>query len=425
MAEREQRLAAARERDGDPAVDLAEPRPRVPEAPMRAVLADQRMQPPGIRPAAAYRLEEAGEGLHGAEPAQRVVAAQHLVEQRRVHPLEQAGIERELAVVGLDALPQARFHPVLHDAPRLARLRGGAGVVAPDAQRHRPARRLLGQRVELAPRQAPIEEIADLAIGEAQLVRADHRGLPVEDRARDVEPGGKMPAGGGEVQVGRPALDQEIEQRHRSGVAEPVQVVEDEDEGLAAGLERVREQRGPASGRAVALRGVLDGEPGVLEGEGDVGIEHLGIVARIDRDPGGDGAALGEPAAALGEQRGLAEPAGSHQHGQAVARRHRPLHQPLAVDVALHAVGHGHLAAQQPGEAGLGVEFAAGPLARRERTVVLRHACRPGPAEARAARTAGGAGAVPFAGDCSDACVPATGSPSGRPDTTTGQRKYV
>ena len=78
---------------------------------------------------------------------------------------------------------------------------------------------------------------------------------------------------------------------------------------------------------------------------------------------------------------GLGEAAGRHQHGQAVARRHRAQHQPLAVDMALDAVGHGDLAAQEPGSLrtcrarGRRV-WSGAPARRRLPEIVAIHACR-------------------------------------------------
>ena len=79
------------------------------------MLADERMQPPDLRFAVAHRLEQPGQDRHRVDPAHRIAALQHLVEKRRVHPLEQADVEQELPILGPEAREQARLHPVLDE----------------------------------------------------------------------------------------------------------------------------------------------------------------------------------------------------------------------------------------------------------------------------------------------------------------------
>ena len=57
------------------------------------------MQPPDIRRAVADRLEHPHQDGHRVDPAHRIAALQHVVEERRVHPLEQPDIEQELPVL--------------------------------------------------------------------------------------------------------------------------------------------------------------------------------------------------------------------------------------------------------------------------------------------------------------------------------------
>ena len=107
------------------------------------MLANERMQPPRVRPATGHRFEKAGQRLHGLDPAHRVVRAQHLVEQRRVHPLEEPGVKDELAILRIDAFPKTRLHPVLDYAPRIPDLPHSARSVSPNAKGHWPSRGLL------------------------------------------------------------------------------------------------------------------------------------------------------------------------------------------------------------------------------------------------------------------------------------------
>ena len=56
-----------------------------------------------FRCADAHRIEQSGQDRHRVDPAHRTAALQHLVEKRRVHPLEQADIEQELPVLRPEA----------------------------------------------------------------------------------------------------------------------------------------------------------------------------------------------------------------------------------------------------------------------------------------------------------------------------------
>ena len=87
-----------------------------------------------------------------------------------------------------------------------------------------------------------------------------------------------------------------------------------------------------------------------LAGIGDVGVENGRLVLFVRGDPGDGNSVVAKPAAAFGKQGRLAEPAGRTQHRQAAAGRHRPVHEPGAVERAGHPVGHRDLLAQQPGK---------------------------------------------------------------------------
>ena len=377
VAHGQKRFAAAHQGPGDAAVHLPEPLPRVPVARPRAMLPDERMQPPGLRPVAAHRVQQAGQRLHGFDPAHRVVPSQHVVEQFRVHPLQQTGVEQQLPVAGVDPFPQTRLHPVLDDVAHLrpARARVGARPVAVDAQRHGPSPGILGQRGEPAARQPPVEEIRDLVPGEPQVVHSKHGCHPVEDGAAYIQPRGKAPAGGRQVQVGRSAPEQEFDERDRSAVGQPVQVVEGEHERFAAGFERARQQPDPALGIGAAGR-AFDAHSGVLEREGDVGIQDVRVFVAVDGHPCRDDAVFREVAAAFGEQGGLAEAARRQEHRQAVARRHGAIHEPRAVHVSRRPAGDSHLLAKQPGEPRLGIQLPANLRRRCRGARSTRHVGR-------------------------------------------------
>ena len=260
-----------------------------------------------------------------------------------------------------------------------------------DAKRHRPASRILLQGSELAAREAHAEELGDLARGELEVARGERRSGPGEDGTADIERRREAAARDRQVQVGRTAPDQEIEQRHRSRVGQALQVVEREHERLVSGLEHAKQPCDPA--RARALRpGLVEvhvrpGEPRIAKGEGEVRIEDVGPVVHVDREPGGDDAARDEAAAAFGEERRLAEPAGGDNHRQAAAGREDPLHEPGAVHVSGRALGNGHPLSEQPGEPGVPVELAAHRLRVRPGVPTdSGHPSRPSPGSVRLRR---------------------------------------
>ena len=205
MAHGVHRLPPAPERDRDLPMDGPEPLRRLAEVLSRAMLPDERMQPPHLRCAIAHRLEQPGKDRHRVDPAHRITALQHLVEQRRVHPLEQADIEQELPILRLEARKQPRLHPVLHQLARSARIVASAPLqlVPGEPEREWPAGRLRHHRVQSPAGQPAVEEVRGLSTGEPQIVRRQDFGLAVQHGAGDVYPGGKLAPRKSQAQVRR------------------------------------------------------------------------------------------------------------------------------------------------------------------------------------------------------------------------------
>ena len=99
-------LAPSHEGPGNSPMDGAEPVRGVTEPPLDAMVPDQRMQPPGIHRAPTHRLEQPDEIGHRRDSQHRILAFEHLLEQLRIHPLEQSDIEQKLPIVRRKSVPQ-------------------------------------------------------------------------------------------------------------------------------------------------------------------------------------------------------------------------------------------------------------------------------------------------------------------------------
>ena len=187
-----------------------------------------------------------------------------------------------------------------------------------------------------------------------------------------------------------------------------MQVVERKDEPLVAGLDHAQEPPDaavvPAVRPGLINRHVLNGQPGIAKGEGEVGVEDVGPVVFVDGEPRGDDAAFDEAAATFGEQRRLAEPAGRDHRRQSLVGRHRPFHEPGPVHVSRHPLGNGHLLAQQPGEAGIRVELPANrcPVRPAFSLVLVHQPCSPPPNTGPRGRSVAPASRLPTPGICAE-----------------------
>ena len=176
--------------------------------------------------------------------------------------------------------------------------------------------------------------------------------MAVEGRASHVQARGDLAAGERQVQVRRSAPQQEIDQRHARGVRQLLQLIEGDHERRTQRLKLLyhhrRTGRDP-TGAVSGVGGLTDDQAGVGAGDGDVGIERVGCVARVERQPCGGHTVGPKPSAALRKQHCLAEPPAGFQHRQPALRRHGAFHEAGAVKVAGDAVGQVHTLAQQPG----------------------------------------------------------------------------
>ena len=355
------RLAPSRESAGDSPMDGPKPLRRLPEAASDAMFPDQRVQPPHVRCAVADRLEHSHQDGHRIDPAHRIPALQDVVQERRVHPVEQPDIEQEFPVLRPEPGEQPRFHPVLNEFLRSPRGTAPAArlFVAGNPERERPTGRVGHQRRQPLPRELPVEERRDLRAGEPQVVRRQDRAAALQHGAGHVHAVGQLTTGECEMQVGRGAVQQKLQQRRRIGVPEPFQLVEHQHErvfeiGDLAQRDLAAAFR-PALHRAqIPRREALqpgDGaRRGGLAGIGDVGVENRGLVLLVHGNPGGADPVVAQPAAAFRKQDGLAEPGGRLQHRETPAGRHGALDQLRAFQIAGHPVGHRDLLAQQPGQ---------------------------------------------------------------------------
>ena len=257
MAHRCHRLVPAHEHLGNPPVNAPKSLRRLAEAPPGAVLPDQGVQPPHVRHAVMHWLEQPHQDRYRLDPTHRIVALQHLVEERGVHPLEQADIEEKFSVFRPEPGEQPRLHPVLHQLLRGTRILASAPLqlVAGKPEGEWPAGRLRHHCVQPPAGQPAVEEVRDLRAGEAQVVRRQDFGLAVQHGAGDVHAGGELAARESQVQVRRAVAQQEFEQGHRIRAPEPLQIVEHQHERPVTGLDLAECETGappaPAAGLSV------------------------------------------------------------------------------------------------------------------------------------------------------------------------------
>ena len=121
--------------------------------------------------------------------------------------------------------------------------------------------------------------------------------------------------------------------------------------GLAVGA-RVRRRRRRRRAGVLALAPLAGrtegGEPGLLEGEGEIGRHRPGVLL-VEHQPRDRDALLAQRPAAVGEEGGLAEPAGRVQHRQRMPGQRAARLQLRALHVTLDRGRQPHLAPQQPG----------------------------------------------------------------------------
>ena len=379
MAHRGHGLAPPGKACGNAAVDPPKALGRLAEPPLGAVLPNQRMQAQRVRRPAGHRLQQPRQRRDGLQAPLGVHRLQRLVQQPRLHPLEQAGVQQQVAFGPGQAAQQPGPHPVVGDVRAPARLVGLAAVplVAQQAQRDRPAPRLALQRRGLAGRRVRSQEPGHVRTGEPQVLSGQDLAAARQRRRGEVELRRKLPAGDREVQVRRTPFHQAAEQRQGAAVAQLLQLVEHQHAGRAVPLDGHGEQPGPVpegSGpvplKVGGAQGVEHAQAGPFEGERDVGVEGLRRIVPVHRQPGGNRSGAPELAAGFRPQHRLAEAARRPQHGDAPGGGVHALQQAGAVDVAGHPVGHQDLVVRQPGW-----EFGRMP----------RLGCRPGAVSALAA----------------------------------------
>ena len=175
------------------------------------------------------------------------------------------------------------------------------------------------------------------------------------------------------MQVGRPTAKEKRHEGGGAGVPKPLHLVQGENDRLPRRLDPAHQRfdSAPRPVRRVLPLGRLEVHAGKGAGMGDVGVEHRRLVPLVQRNPSDGSSVPAEPAAALREQRRLAESPGGHQHGQPPARGHRPLDEFRAVGVPVDGVRDGDLLAQQPGR-GLRPEGCAVHVLRRCGSLVCR-----------------------------------------------------
>ena len=199
-------------------------------------------------------------------------------------------------------------------------------------------------RVELRPGEARAEKRRDVLLAEAQVFGGDQRGVAVEHGVEDVEAARQFAAGDGQVQARRRGADEKVEEGYGLGLGEPLRLVEGQQARFAErfdGPQHERRARVPEGELGAAERGVgIDA--GGLEGEGEVGVERLGRVVRLEGEPGRGQPLGGGLAAALGEQRGLAEAARGEEHREPVRGWRRPRDERRAVEELKRALRDRH-----------------------------------------------------------------------------------
>ena len=102
-----------------------EPLRRFPEALSDAVLADERVQAPDVGAAVAQGLQHPHQHGHRLDAELRIAALQHLVEECRIHPLEEPDVEQEFALLGAEPGEEPGQGV---DQPRAARVGGALGA---------------------------------------------------------------------------------------------------------------------------------------------------------------------------------------------------------------------------------------------------------------------------------------------------------
>ena len=290
------------------------------------------------------------------EPEPRAAGLERLVHQLRVDPVEQRQVEEQVAVLVRQVAQQPLAQKVGGEAlvaPEVLRgaARGLAGPqVAEDLQGDGPSLRPLHQRLQIVTRQTEVEEAGDLGRREAKLRgphahpgAGQHRGVHVQ--------AGIAPAPDGDVQVRGSVAQQAVDRLDRFGVRRPVRVVEDQQAAVRVGLDRLGQQRGLVIAAARRPgRGHLEIQARAVEGVGEVGAQDARRVVLGQRQPGGDPAPFAQPAAEIGQQRGLAEPSRRLQDGDpALPGRRDPVEQLRAPEVAAHPFRGRHPRGQQPG----------------------------------------------------------------------------
>ena len=311
--------------------------------------------------------QQAVERRERRDPQPGVARFQHFVHEIRIDPVEDREIEEERAVLRRQPAEQAYPDVVLGESDRVhaGRIGPGSAQVPVDHERDRPSDRALLDGGQLASRQRAVEEPSDLRPREAKLRGLDEGRRAVEEVSSQVE-SGIEPERHGEVEVGRTALQQQVDRLHR-GRRQQLHLIQHEQARVGVQLYRTGEHpqlpRERGRGPCVVINHPGEIETRVLESAREVVSEHARRVTLVHREPGDHHALLLLPLADVHQDRGLTESAGCLQHGEPpLEHRTDTLEErgPMHVSVGQHR--RHHFRHQQPGgkAAGCGSVRAAG-----------------------------------------------------------------
>ena len=404
MAERGHELSPRFHRLRDPAVQVPEAVRVLLEPQRRAVVADDRVQTehPGV---VRHRLHEPRQRRQPLDPPARIAPFEHLVDQRRVDPVEERQVQQQRAVLVPQVPQQARVAVVREHAPvprevHVGQRGGAARGVAVDPQRGRPTVRLGLHPVEVGPRQRAAEEAGDLGPREPQVRLGHDDGAAGEDHRGDVD-ARILAVRQRDPQVVRAVPHQEVDRRDRGAVHQPLHLVEHQQARRAMDLDRPYQQlqlrldrprmRRPAA-QIVQHAAV---QSAAFEGVDEVRAQDVRRVVLVEGEPDGQYAPVPLAVAEVGQQGGLAETAGRLDGDQpGSVPRAGAVEQRRPGKVAVRPGRRGHLRGEQPGQ-----ERGHGRSRSPERAIVPAGAGRggtafrrPRPGNARAPRRRSGRG---------------------------------
>ena len=321
-----------------------------------AILAQHGMQAQATRVVHPQQAVEHDEALHASA---HVDDAEHLVGEFGLDVLEQRHIEQKSAVLRGEALQQPFAQPFGRHAGAVGEVLHGASPaafvqlhVAVGAQHHRPALGALFELVEFPARKRAVEEAPDVRLAETQLVDGQVDAVAGQHGASDVETG-VLAQTQGDAEIGRRVLEQKVDALHRLRVDDLLGVVEHEQArtpgGPDGGAEILRPPSRRLAGGAVVgnLLGQVQGQAGLGECEGQVGVQNARAVLLVDGQPSRQATGLPRPVVDIRKQAGLAEPGRRAQHRQR-SQGFDAFDQIDASRVALHQIGRLHLRCKKP-----------------------------------------------------------------------------